>query len=388
MKRLFACALAFVPWTAVAGDPALLEFGRYLAKYPAMYSTLALSHDSRDEIFDAQGHRRDGVAPTYGPGSRLPQRRADLQLEWFFPFFETEAIPLVSSRLWTARADLGYEQNGAVGPIADYASANAAKDEQSGITDVTLHFGPVLHGSHNWRGEPATALSIVLLGDASIPIGRRHPDAATNAGSNVFSYGATLGAYWRPVRGVFLDAGAHWRAFGGNEEPAFNAQEPTQNGAQLSFDATLAIKIWGDFYASGSFFDLRGEPNEYRNVRSSPNPPSADLLMESFPDPGSVRDAGIRDRRAGAALHWFALPRLRLSLHHVIPLSGRSGEFDLAYQQQPASCGLLPLLGCSPAANGSDHVDGLGAARVFASRHWMLSATWNWGQGDLWLHGP
>lgn len=379
--------LACLPLPASAGEPAVLDFGRYLAKYPAMYATLALSDDPRDEIFDQRGDRRDGVAPTYGPGSRFPERRVQTQLEWFFPFFETEALPLVSSRLWTARATLGYAALAAEGAIADYAAANDLRGAQPGITDIALQFGPVLYGSRDWRTRTSTPLSVILLGEFSLPVGRRHPDAAVNAGSNVFSYGATLGAYWRPIDGLFLDAGAHWRAYSKNDEPAFDGQEPAHAGAQWRLDATLAARVWQSFYASASYYDGRGAANEYRGVRASPHPPSADPLMETFPDPGTVMDGGTRDRRADAALHWFALQRLRLSLHYVMPLAGASGEFDLPYQQQLQHCISLPA-GCSPQAHGSDHVDGLGEARVFASRYFLLAATWNFGQGDFWLHGP
>jgi hypothetical protein len=387
MRRL-CLAFWLLPLAASAGEPVDLEFGRYLAKYPAMYSTLAFSSDPRDEIFDQQGNRRRSVAPTYGAGSRFAQKRLDVELEWFFPFFETEQLPFISSRLWTARADLGYAQVSADGAIANYADSHALQRAQSGITDVGLHFGPVLFGSNDWRNAPATSFSVLFLGDFSLPVGRRHPDAAINAGSNVFSYGATLGAYWRPIEGILVDAGAHWRCYSKNDETAFNGQEPTQRGPQWSLDATLAARIWRAFYASGSYYDARGSANEYTGVRDSAHPPSADLLMETFPDPGTFRDAGTRDRRADAALHWFALQRLRVSLHYVIPLSGQSGEFNLPYQQQLQHCAALPLIGCSPSANGSDHVDGLGAARVYASRYWMLAATWNFGQGDFWLHGP
>jgi len=379
--------LALLPICSAAGEPIVLEFGRYLAKYPAMYSTSAFSADPRDSIYDASGRSRDGVAPTYGADSAFPQKRFDLQFEWFFPFFETEAIPLISDRTWTARADLGYSHLSADGGIADYARSHGLKESQSGITDIALHFGPVLYGSDNWRERADVPLSILLLADFTIPIGRRHPDAAVNAGTNTFSYGATLGGYWRPIKGLFLDAGAHWRAFAKNDEPAFEGQEPSKQGSQLSFDATLAAKLWGPIYASGSYLDVRGEVNEYSGARASAHPPSAGLLMETFPDARNAKDDGIRDRRADAALHWFVLQRLRLSLHYVMPVGGRSGEFDLPYQQQLLDCVALPT-GCTPTPNGSDHVDGLGPARVYASNYFLLSATWNFSQGDFWLYGP
>jgi hypothetical protein len=385
--RLAICIALAMPIAAAASEPVSLEFGRYLAKYPAMYATTIFSHDARDEIFDANGQRRDGVTPTYGAGSALPETRVDAQLEWFFPFFEAEKLPFLSSRLWTARADLGYAHLSAGGAIADYARANDLRGEQSGITDIGMHFGPVLYGSEGWRDGRDIPASIVFTIDTSVPIGRRHPDAAVNAGTNVFSYGATLGGYWRPIRGVFLDAGAHWRDFSKNDEPAFNAQEPTRPGAQWSFDATLAARVWGDLYASASFFDLQSASNRYAHVSGSAHPPGASAGMETFPDPSPIDDAGIRDRRADLGAHWFALQRLRLSAHYVIPLGGASGEFDLPYEQQPQNCIALPG-GCSPTSNGTDHVDGLGIARVYASRYFMVSATWNFGQGDFWMHGP
>ena len=386
--RSAALLLLALPLAASAGEPVLLDFGRYLAKYPAMYATLSYADDARDAIYDADGNKQSGVAPTYGRGSRFPERRADVQFEWFFPFFETEALPFISSRLWTARATLGYARPAAKGPIADYAASHELRGAQSGITDIALQFGPVLYGSADWRTRSDTPLSVLLLGELSLPVGRRDPDAAVNAGSNVFSYGATLGAYWRPIAGVLVDGGAHWRAYSKNDEPAFDAQEPSHLGSLWSLDATLAVRIWRSLYASGSYYDARGADDEYNNVRASAHPQPATMpLMDSFPAPGTFRDAGTRDRRAAAAIHWFALQRLRLSLHYVLPLSGRSGEFDLPYEQQLQDCVALPT-GCSPSANGSDHVDGLGGARVYASRYFLLSATWNFGQGDFWLSGP
>lgn len=386
MRRAFWIAL-LTPIAAHAGEPMSLEFGRYLAKYPAFYATTIVSHDRRDEIFDANGERRDSVAPTYGSSGSFPETRVDQQLEWFFPFFESDQLPFLSSRLWTARADLGYAHLSADGAIADYARANGLRDAQSGITDIGMHFGPVLYGSEGWRDGRDIPVSIVLTLDTSVPIGRRNADAAVNAGTNVFSYGATLGGYWRPVRGLFLDAGAHWRDFSKNDEPAFNAQEPTRPGAQWSIDATLAARVWRDVYASASYFQLRSASNRYAHVRGSAHPPSAGLLMETFPDPAAIDDDGIRDRRADLAAHWFPLQRLRISAHYVISLGGRSGEFDLPYEQQPQDCIALPT-GCSPTSNGSDRVDGLGVARVYASRYFMIAATWNFGQGDFWMHGP
>ena len=48
-------------------------------------------------------------------------------------------------------------------------------------------------------------------------------------------------------------------------------------------------------------------PNQYHKVRASPHPPDAGLLMETFPDPRTIEDDGIRDRRVDAALHGFLL---------------------------------------------------------------------------------
>lgn len=382
LAALAACSAAITCTQALAGA-AEWEIGRYLSKYPAMYVDAGISGDPRASTFAAGGSRQDGATPTYGPGTRFPLTQTDVTFEWHFPFFETEALPFISSRLWTARATLGYAKTQTHGPIKDYAEARnlAAKDD--GITDIALEFGPVLWGSQDWRERKDHPLSVILLGLATLPVGARDPDAPNNIGTNKFSFGAKLGAHLRPLPRLLIDAGVAYRTYLADEEPAFGAQTPHRRGDDINLDATAALRLHGGIYAAASFNQRSGSANEYEKVRFTATTPAAGAGMETFPDPAPQHDGGTRDARLGLALHAFVLPRVQVGLHYLHPLSGRSGEFDQPYLQQQQNC--TATASCNPQANGSEHVDGLGPARVYASNVWMLTVNWNLLQGDTWL---
>ena len=370
---------------AAASAPPDLDMGRYLTKYPALYSTLTLSSQDGDEIFDAQGGKQATAAPTYGAGNAFGERRAQMQLEWHFPWFETEQLPFISSRLWTARARLGYAQLDTRGPIAAVPGGSGGQVETNngGLTDIELEFGPVLVGSRDWRTRTDTPLSVILLGQALIPAGQRNSDAPHNVGlANAFGYGARLGAHWRPLRGFLIDAGAGWRGYTANEEPAFGAQEPAKRGDEFHYDLSLNLRLFNGLYAGASWWSLEGDANTYEKVRFASNPPTAGLGMETMPDPAPLQDGGTAMRTLGVSLRWFVTPRFSAALHVLQPRSGRSGEFELPYTQQATGC--AATLSCNPQGNGSARVDGLGAARRDASRSLMLSLAWNYGQGDFW----
>lgn len=375
--------LAWMLPLAAFAEPVAMEFGRYLAKYPGMYSTWTYSADARDRTFAQNGEETDSAAPTFGSGVAFPEQRGRVQLEWHFPWFEAEAIPFISSRTWTARATLGYSKSDTDGPIQSFIAAEKLVNESSGFNDVALAFGPSLIGGDRWRTQTQTPFSLLLLFNASIPTGERDPDSPNNTGSNVFSYGATLGAHAQWQRLLF-DAGLAHRRYAQNEEPAFGAHEPTRRGADTELDLSVAGKLLTGWYLSGSLLARDGDPNEYEGVRFSRNPPSSSgNVMETFPDPGVHRDGGTEQRRLDLAAHWFARPDLRLSLHYVKPLSGSSGEFDLRYLEQRENC--RATNDCDPQPNGTDRVDGLGAARSYASDYWMLTITYSHEQGDFWL---
>lgn len=385
MKRLLlGLLLGGAPWMAQAGT-ADVDFGRYLAKYPGMYASAALVHEPRDEIFDAKGDRVGSSVPTYGPDNAFPQTTGRVRLEWHFPFFETEAIPFVSARLWTARAQMGYARGDTEGAIAGAARARGGEPYSDGLTDLELDFGPVLYGSRNWREREATPLSVLLLAGLRIPVGERNADAPNNVGANTFAWRLTLGAHARPAPHWLVDAGLRWQGYAVNQEPAFGAQEPARQGADLAADVTLARRLVPDWYLSASLYARRGDANAYSDVRFAANEPQPDLLMETFPSRDTQHDGGTRELKLDLGAHWFATQRVLVALRWQHPLAGESGEFDLPYLQQLQDCEALPLLGCDPQPNGAAHVDGLGAARVYASDVVWLSASWNFGQGDPWL---
>lgn len=375
--RVAALALLFAG-TAAANPDLLLDSGRFLAKYPGLTVGLSLLRDPRDQTFGSDGRRQAGVAPTYGPGSEFPLTRATVDLDWHFPLLETEALPLVSSRLWNARAVIGYADTSTKGPIADAAVAQGAPSSKSGIHDIDLAFGPVLYGSRDWRTRSVTPLSLILLGELRLPVGAQDPDAPNNAGDGVFAWGGRLGGHWQPqtpwLQGFRLDAGVRARWYEADQEPAFNAQTPTQTGRDLAFDATLARRIWRGVHAQVSYYLRDGAANEYRNIRSTPNPPEASLLQEAYPDPAPLRDGGSREQRLQLGLGVFITQRLWLAFAWTHPLSGRSGGVTVPYLQQGTDCRALG--NCMPREIGSDAIDGLGGARSFASDTVLLSLRW------------
>ncbi len=381
MRRRRLAALLLMPGVAAAQPPDALEFGRYLSKYPGLYFQSTLSHNPRDRVFDDDGRRVDTVTPAYGPGNEFPESRVTAEFDWHLPLFESEKIPFVSSRLWNARAALGYARTKTEGPIGGAANEAGGPRAKSGVTDLEIAFGPVLYGSADWRSRSATPLSVLLLGEVRLPIGARDPDSPNNVGDSVYAFGARLGAHWQPqgvLGGFLLDTGLRYRAYASDQEPAFGAQAPAQAGRDLSFDATLARRLWRGLYAQTSYYFRDGADNEYRNVRFAANPPSADPLMDSFPDSGTQRDRGSREQRLQFGVGGFVTQRLWFGVQYAHPLSGRSGSFDLPYRQQMQGC--VVLGNCNPTPNGSAHVDGIGSARAYASDQWLLSVRFSPGE--------
>jgi len=365
--------------SASASPDLLLDSGRYLARYPGLVIGATALRDPRDQAYDAQGQRLASVAPAYGPGSAFPLTRLSLDFDWTLPLFETEALPFVSSRLWAARAVLGYADVASRGPIAAAAHAAGDPSARAGIHDLDLAFGPVLVGSADWRTRTTAApLSVLLLAEARLPIGAHDPAAPNNAGGSVYAYGARLGAHWQPqsggLAGFRLDAGLRLRRYGSDQEPVFNAQAPAQPGRDLEFDATLARRVWRALHAQLSYYRRDGAANEYRGVRGSAQPPEAPPGQDSFPDPATQRDRGSREQRLQLGLGAFLGQHLWLGLAWTHPLSGRSAGFELPYLRQTRNCEALG--GCMPQANGSDAVDGLGDGRAYASDSWQLRLRW------------
>jgi len=374
---LAGLAAATIPET-IASPDLLLDSGRFLSKHPGMTVGLSLLHDPRDASFAADGRRQHGVAPAYGAGSEFPLTRLTADFDWHFPMFETEALPFVSSRLWNARAVLGYAETSTKGPIGDAAIAAGGPSSKSGIHDLDLAFGPVLFGSRDWRSRSSTPLSLILLGELRVPIGAQDPDAPNNAGDSVFAWGARLGGHWQAqtawLRGTRLDAGLRLRWYEADQEPAFNAQAPTQAGRDLEFDATLARRLWRGVHGQVSYYFRDGQASEYRRIRATAQPPAAGPLQDSFPDPAPLRDGGSREQRLQFGLGAFLTPRLWLAFAYTHPLSGRSGSVTVPYQQQLSGCEAFDS--CQPRANGSDVVDGLGRARSYASDSVLLTLRW------------
>jgi hypothetical protein len=386
MRRCVALLAALLaPLLALATPPDALEFDRDLSRYPGLVTTLTLSQDPRDQTFGEDGHRVDGVAPAYGGDSRFPETRLTAGFDWHFPLFGAAHIPLISDRLWVARAETGYAFTRSEGPIADAANVAGGPTAKSGITDLELAFGPVLWGSKDWQTRERTPLSVLLLAEARVPIGARDPNAPNNVGDGVYAIGTRLGAHWQPsepwLHGWFVDGGVRYRHYGRDDEPVFGANSPSQTGDDWLFDATLARRLFRRVYAQVSYFERNGSSNQYSGVRTSANPPSAPATgplatpQDTFPDPGTFSDGGVTERRIQFGVDGFITQRLRLGLQYAVPLSGHSGGFDLPYLEQAQGCTATGT--CMPTRYGSAHVDGLGSARAYASNYALLTLTFS-----------
>lgn len=362
-----------------------LEFTPYRPLYPAMILDAGWESDAQDRVFDADGDRRSSALPQLSGRSRFPQQSLQMRLGWTFPMFEQEGLPFFSSRLHTARLSFRYRDLASRGAIAEFVEADSRlQDADGGLGDTTLEFGSYLSGSAGWREGQVGKLSSLLMVGLKIPTGIYDRDAPINAGSNHLSAQVKLGVHGEPWRGGFLDAGLGYRVHGRNEEPAFGALAPARSGDEALWDLQLAQRLRPGLYLAVFADGREGQANRYRDPRFTLDDSDSTLLADIVPAPGQYRDEGASARAAGLALRWFLTPRWAAALHYTHPLSGQSGEFDVdLLQRTPAGC-TVGAAACVTVPAGSERVDGLEAARSYASDRIGLSFTWQFGQGDTW----
>lgn len=363
----------------------LPEFTPYRPLYPALYLDAGWQSDPRDEVFDAQGHRRASALPGAPGRSRFPEQSLHARLAWTFPLFEQEALPFFSSRLHTARLSFRYAELASRGAIEDFINEEASlQSAGGGLGDTTLEFGSFLTGSAGWREGRTGAVSTLLLLGLNLPTGVYDRDAPVSAGSNHLSAQIKLGAHGSPWRGAFLDTGLGYRVHGRNEEPAFGALEPSRAGDEALWDVQLAQRLRPGVYLALSANGREGRRNTYHDPRFTLNDEQDSLLADVVPLPGEYHDAGADTRLASLALRWFLTQRFVAALHYTHPFAGQSGEFDLdLVRRTPAGCE-LGAPGCVVTPAGSAQTDGLGDARSYASDRLGLSFTYQFGQGDTW----
>jgi hypothetical protein len=303
-------------------------------------------------------------------------------------------VPFFANRLHTVRLHSGYSRNTTRGALADFArdtsddattQADSLGVNSHGLSDLTLEFGSWLVGSSDWRNHQQTPYSLLLLIGAQLPTGYYDRDAPSSPGNNTGAGHVQLGGYWQPWNGAHLEAGAGYRAYLKNQDPAFGGLHPTNQGDTLFWDASFSQRLFPGWYA-GVFADGHDSAaNSYADVRFAPNAPAAPSTVpasDNYPTPGVYEDAGTSLLRAGVSLQGFVAQRWQLGLHYAMPLSGKSGEFDLPYSnRQPAGC-TVGATGCNVTAGDTVHVDGLGAARVYASPSVALTLRYQFGQGD------
>ncbi|HUS24475.1 MAG TPA: transporter [Candidatus Binatia bacterium] len=373
------------------------QFDRYRPLYPAMYFAGGYAQDERDRAFDQSGHEQASATPSWGD-TAFPERSEVAQFTWHFPLFESYGVPLVSTRTWMGRVTARYAQLQTTGFLADYVQAHGGSDpateaddltnSATGLGDTTFEFGSFFLGSENWRTRTATPYSALLLVGATVPTGIYQHEAPVTPGGNHLSFHAQLGGHWQPWRGGFVDAGVGYRVHLVNDEPQFGQLAPSKQGDDRFWDVSIAQRVVRGLYLEGFLTDRAGASNAYRNPTYAPNAPDAPpntLLTtnRTYPTPGEYRDGGTALRTWGGSLQYFVTQRVLAGISYTLPLSGKSGEFDLPFSNRACGTGGGPGAGsCTIGENGSAHEDGLGAARSYASRRLMLTLRFNFGQGD------
>lgn len=393
---LAAAVLALSPVPSLA-EPAP-QFGRYLPLYPGLYLDAGVERDERDSSFDRDGRRQPSAAPLAGGQTAFPETRYRLRFNWHFPLFEADGIPFLSSRTHFARLDFSQSQTRTEGALADFVadgSDDATTDTDdlrnhgSGIGDPQFEFGSYLLGSPSpgWRDQPRAPYALLAAVGLRLPFGQYQRDAPISAGNNTAALHLKLAGHWQPWRGGHIDLGYTWREYFQNYDPAFGALDPSNQGDDRIIDLSLAQRLLPGVYLSLFGIDRRGGSNLYENPRFAPNAPPVGGLppvldADNYPTAGSYRDGGTALREVGAGLQWFVAQRLVLGLHYRHPESGRSGQFLLPFtDRRPAQC-TPGGLGCMTSPGETVLVDGMGAARVYASDRWQLSLNYQFGLGD------
>lgn len=385
VRRPVALVMALLAGPAAAEAPRL---GAYAPLHPGLYAHTSLRHDARDASFDADGQRVRGVAPASGGETRFPQSALTLALEWHLPLFELQEVPFFSGRHHLVRVQMQQVQTEARGALVDASGlpVEARGREGSGLGDLQVDVGSFLFGSpvgsRNGREGPALPWALQLRLGVDIPFGVYARDAPVSAGDNTWAYRAALGAHARPWQGALLDLGLRWQTYGVNEEPLFGALAPRQRGSSVALDLSLSQRLAPGWHLGVYGEAMQGADNRYRNPRFSVPSPVPPAGTEAVPVAGDYRDDGIRSVRAGLSLYRFVGQRWVAGLHADGAISGRSGAFDLPYEnRRPAGC-QPGAIGCTVSAGETVRVDGLGPARAYASTRYHLSLRYQFGLGD------
>lgn len=393
MRALLKPLLLLLPVTAAATElpPA---FGRYMPLYPGLYGTLGLQQDDRDAVFDQSGAERNSAAPNAGGRTAFPEKTAVGELLWHFPMFETYRVPFFSARTHFARVRLSYTETRTEGRLAAFADdpsddasteADRLENAGSGIGDLAMEFGSYLYGSPaaQWRTRRATPFAVLASGSLGLPFGVYNRDAPVSAGGNTAWVQGRLAVHWQPWPGGLVDYGMAYREYFQNQDPAFGATMPSEQGDDKTWDLSVAQRLLPGLHVAAFGLRREGAPNRYENPRFAVGAPEPEVMGNSTaPAPGAYTDGGTGLTVYGVSLNYFVTQRWLAALHYVRPHSGRSGEFDLPYNEHtPAGCkNDAPT--CTTQPVGSVRVDGLGPARSYASDRLVLTLTHNFGLGD------
>lgn len=395
MRRL-AFLVALLAAAPLHAQDTVPQPARYRALYPGLYFNGGVIHDDRDASYDQAGNEQPSAAPQAGGRTAFPETAATGVFTWHFPMFESQGVPFFSSRTHTARLTLRYVDTRTEGALADFVAdgsddarteADDLHNDGHGVGDITLEFGSFVLGSRNWRRGVRQPLSLLVLGGVTLPTGTYDRDAPISAGNNTFSFEGRIGLHWQPWPGALLDAGAAWRDYTNNEEPAFGGLMPHKQGDEGRLDLSFAHRVVSGLYAGAFATHREGDPSEYRNPAYAPNPPAATsgppATTDVYPTPGVYIDGGTELSTAGVTLQYFVTQRWLASLHWQRPLAGRSGQFLLPFSEKNPSGCVPGATGCNVAAGDTVLVDGMGPARAYASDRLMLGITYHFGQGDV-----
>ena len=409
MKRALTLVLGALATStaAYAGVDDMPRFARNMPLYPGMYFNAHWLSDDRDAVYDADGAERDNAIPTLAEPTEFPMTALRAEFQWHFPMFETYDLLWFSARTHFARVQLNYVQTETRGGLASFAADEAAdgdsdvdngddlRSDGSGIGDVFLEYGGYILGSpaSGFRERQGTPFALLIAFGGNLPFGVYDRDAPVSAGSNTAWIQSRLALHAQPWAGGFIDAEIGYREYFKNQDSAYMAMDPRQQGDDRFWDISIGQRLGQGLYLTAFASGRDGKPNQYQDLPFAPNSP-ADAEPEDdpngtqnydkLPDPGAAfYDNGTERTAAGIGLEYFLGQRWRLGLHYETPLSGRSGACDIQWvERTPAGC-TVGSSGCQLADAEVLRADGTGASRVYASDRLMISVNYQFGLRDV-----
>lgn len=402
---IIGCVL--LPSAALAAIDDMPRLARNMPLYPGMYFNSHWLSDDRDRVFDENGDERDSAIPSIAEPTRFPMTALRAEFQWHFPMFETYDLLWFSARTHFARVELSYVQTETRGGLAAFAAdedadgdsdvdnADDLRSDGSGIGDLFVEYGGYILGSPSagFRDRERAPFALLIAFGGNLPFGVYDRDAPVSAGSNTFWIQSRLALHAQPWRGGFIDAGLGYREYFKNQDSAYMALDPRQQGDDRFWNLSVGQRVAKGLYLTAFASGREGKPSQYKGLPFAPNSPAdaepeddptGTQAYDKLPDPGAAFfDNGTERTAAGIGVEYFVGQKWRFGLHYETPLSGRSGAFDIQWvERSPAGC-TVGSLACALQDAELLRADGTGPARVYASDRLMVTFNYQFGLRDV-----